>query len=70
MVHVYEASEGKSLYKKERELSVPNTTNGQQCVKNVTVSPSEDHVLCATDQNQLYTLALNEIDRADDTSEV
>eukprot|EP00051_Salpingoeca_urceolata_P005695 m.76025 g.76025 ORF g.76025 m.76025 type:complete len:1203 (+) comp14501_c0_seq2:245-3853(+) len=58
-LHVFEKSDGKELYKKTREESVPPDVNGSQAVLNIAVSPSEDQVLCSTESSQLYQLQLS-----------
>lgn len=77
MLHLFEKTENKYLYKKTRAVSVwvdpashilAHTPTGadspepNNSIMNMTLSPSEENVICATGTQQLYNLTLSAAD--------
>ena len=77
MLHLFEKTENKYLYKKTRSVSVwvdptsqiiahtptDNESSGpNNSIMNMTLSPSEENVVCATGTQQLYNLTLSAAD--------
>ncbi|EDO36068.1 predicted protein [Nematostella vectensis] len=68
-VHLFEKAEEKDAYKKSREIRIPtDTTNPDpqmiesQEIKDLTVSPSEETLVCSTSTSQLYSITLSTAD--------
>ena len=69
MVHLFEKTEEKDFYKKAREIKIPADTQSpdpqlseNQEIVNLTVSPSEETLVCSTKSNQLYCITLSTAD--------
>ncbi|KXJ18311.1 cilia- and flagella-associated protein 57 [Exaiptasia diaphana] len=68
-VHLFEKTEEKDFYKKSREIRIPADAQSpdpqlaeKQEVKNLTISPSEETLVCATSTSQLYNITLSTAD--------
>lgn len=72
-LHIFEKTDDKYIYRKARSVSVwidPNsnlvTTTGADSISNdvlsMTLSPSEENVVCSTRTQQLYNLTLSAAD--------
>ncbi|XP_071953862.1 cilia- and flagella-associated protein 57-like isoform X1 [Antedon mediterranea] len=68
-VHLFEKTEDKDNYKKGREIKIPQDAIGadptrqeNHTIKTVTVSPSEETLVCSTITNQLYCMTLSSAD--------
>ena len=68
-VHLFEKTEEKDFYKKAREIKIPvdsqspdlQTSENQEIV-NLTVSPSEETLVCSTKSSQLYCITMSTAD--------
>eukprot|EP00002_Diphylleia_rotans_P000166 TRINITY_DN1008_c0_g1_i4.p1 TRINITY_DN1008_c0_g1~~TRINITY_DN1008_c0_g1_i4.p1 ORF type:complete len:1179 (-),score=303.89 TRINITY_DN1008_c0_g1_i4:414-3950(-) len=56
---IYEKSDDKEYYRKAKQIKVENNTSK---IRNVAMSPSEEIVSCATENNQIYVLTLSSSD--------
>lgn len=68
-VHLFEKTEEKDFYKKSREIRIPADSQSpdpqlaeKQEVRNLTISPSEETLVCATSTSQLYNITLSTAD--------
>ena len=61
-VLVYERAEAAHQFKVHKELELPAAAGSSQAVHHVAVSPSEERMVIATRKNQLYTVALTDVD--------
>lgn len=68
-VHLFEKTEEKDFYKKTREIKIPvdnqspdvQVSESQEIV-NLTVSPSEETLVCSTKSSQLYCITMSTAD--------
>ena len=68
-VHLFEKTEEKDFYKKAREIKIPVDTQSpdpqlseSQEIVNLTVSPSEETLVCSTKSSQLYCITMSTAD--------
>ena len=68
-VYLFERTEEKDFYKKSREIKLPSDSQNpdpqlsdEQEVANLTVSPSEETLVCSTKTSQLYSITLSSTD--------
>ena len=68
-VHLFEKTEEKDFYKKAREIKIPVDTQSpdpqlleNQEIVNLTVSPSEETLVCSTKTSQLYCITMSTAD--------
>jgi len=68
-VHLFEKTEEKDFYKKSREIRIPTDAQSpdpqlaeKQEVRNLTISPSEETLVCGTSTSQLYNITLSTAD--------
>lgn len=70
VVHLFEKSDEKDAYKKSREIKVPvdiqspdpQSSIASQVISTLTVSPSEETLVCSTKANQLYSITVSSAD--------
>ena len=69
-VHLFEKSDEKDAFKKTREIKVPVDSQSpdpqaaiaNQIITTLTVSPSEETLVCSTKANQLYCITMSSAD--------
>ena len=68
-MYLFEKTEEKDFYKKSREIKLPSDTQSpdpqlseEQEIANLTVSPSEETLVCSTKTSQLYSITLSSAD--------
>ena len=68
-MYLFEKTEEKDFYKKSREIKLPSDTQSpdpqlseEQEIANLTVSPSEETLVCSTKTSQLYSITLSTAD--------
>ena len=69
IVHLFEKTEEKDFYKKAREIKIPVDSQSpdpqileNQEIMNLTVSPSEETLVCSTKSSQLYCITMSTAD--------
>ncbi|XP_074640882.1 cilia- and flagella-associated protein 57-like [Tubulanus polymorphus] len=69
IVLLYEKTDDKDYFRKSKEIRVPADQNSadpsrseQQVITSLTVSPSEETLICTTDANQIYSITLSSAD--------
>lgn len=68
-VQIFEKTDEKEGYKKSKEVKIPSdqqtTDPGVACeqqIMSVTLSPSEETLVCSTSKNQLFSIPLSSAD--------
>ena len=68
-MHLFEKTEEKDFYKKTREIKIPADLQSpdpqlseNQEISHLTVSPSEETLVCSTRKSQLYSITLSSAD--------
>ena len=68
-VHIFEKTDEKEMYKKTKEIKIPSDQQStdpsaacDQQILCVTLSPSEETVVCSTNKNQLFSIPLSSAD--------
>lgn len=68
-VHLFEKTDDKDIYKKAREIKIPLDSQSpdlqnleSQEIMNLTVSPSEETLVCSTKSSQLYCITMSTAD--------
>lgn len=68
-MHLFEKTDDKDIYKKAREIKIPLDSQSpdlqnleSQEIMNLTVSPSEETLVCSTKSSQLYCITMSTAD--------
>jgi hypothetical protein len=69
-VHLFEKTDEKDAFKKTREIKVPvdsqspdpQASIANQIISTLTVSPSEETLVCSTKANQMYSITMSSAD--------
>ena len=69
-VHLFEKTDEKDAFKKTREIKVPvdsqspdpQASIANQIISTLTVSPSEETLVCSTKANQMYCITMSSAD--------
>ncbi|EDV23338.1 uncharacterized protein TRIADDRAFT_27693 [Trichoplax adhaerens] len=69
--YTFEKTDEKDTYRKTREMALPSsslrkeeTVKHSPSIKTITISPSEENLICSSSDNQLYTISLSSADMA------
>ena len=59
VIYLYEKSDDKEYYKRVKEMHIKEDNARISCLA---ISPSEDHLVCTLDTNQIYAISLSNAD--------